>query len=229
MERHYTLLRILFAGLSLLSLAGFLQTYIVHLANYATIPLGVHFHFVIFLCWIGLLIYQPYLIQTKRTPQHKRLGKLSYGIAPLMVLSISFVVLPIIHHRFPAEAAVRQVTGAVLDAVSFSVFFILSMRNSKRMNRHVAYLLAASLIVFNPGIGRLLSQNFHFEVAIFAMVVLPFCIPLGIMLYEKIKLKRAICTSPYLLVIGIWTAEVVLFGWLPQQVFWVAGLSKWGA
>ncbi|NCP85199.1 MAG: hypothetical protein GW823_09955 [Bacteroidetes bacterium] len=46
-----------------------------------------HFHGIIMTLWCVMLIAQGYLIRIKKYPIHKIIGKLSYGLAPLIVIS----------------------------------------------------------------------------------------------------------------------------------------------
>src|SRR5690606_22785462 len=95
--------------------------------------------------------------------------------------------------------------GAILDSVTFSICYLISMWNTQRMRIHTAFLIGACLVIFNFGIGRLIALISN---------------DLAIMVYEKAKLRRAMLKSPYLLFMLIWILEVIVFITLPQQEFW---------
>lgn len=109
--------------------------------------------------------------------------------------------------------------GAILDSVTFSICYLISMWNTQRMRIHTAFLIGACLVIFNSGIGRLIALISN-DLAILVMVLLPIIIPGAIMVYEKAKLRRAMLKSPYLLFMLIWILEVIVFITLPQQEFW---------
>jgi hypothetical protein len=222
MERKYSWITALFGVLALVSLSGFLQTYLVHFPTFESIPPGVHMHFVLFLLWIAMILYQPTLIKKRKLARHKSIGKLSYLLVPLMLVTIWMMIFHVIqkYGNVDEEKVMISTTGSLLDSLSFTICYLISMRNKSKTPVHVAFLIGACLIVFNPGIGRLIAQSVSNDLAILVMILLPILIPLGILLYEKIRLGRKALKSPYLLFMLIWVIEVLAFILLPQQTFW---------
>jgi len=117
-----------------------------------------------------------------------------------------------------SDAAVTLLIG-LLDAVTFFVYYIIAMINKRNLRWHVAFLIAASLIILNPGMSRLLNQ-IQPGSGLLAAVFSPFVVAALIILYEKIKLKRSVLKSPYFLFFCCWTAEMVLFMTLPETEVW---------
>jgi hypothetical protein len=50
-----------------------------------------HFHGIMMLVWISLLIVQPILIRTKRLNEHRLLGKISYFVGPVVFISMLMI------------------------------------------------------------------------------------------------------------------------------------------
>src|SRR3546814_9484361 len=46
-----------------------------------------HLHTAAMLAWIAMLVAQPVLVRTRRLAWHRRLGKASYAVVPLIVTS----------------------------------------------------------------------------------------------------------------------------------------------
>lgn len=53
-----------------------------------------------------------------------------------------------------------------------------------------------------------------------AAVLFPFFVSLGIVIFEKIKFKRAIFSSPYFLFVCCWMIEIIILISLPNTEFW---------
>lgn len=223
MERKYNVIIGLLAVLAIASLAGFLKTYLVFFPSFEGVSRATHFHFTMFFLWILIVLYQPYLMKSKQLSRHKSIGKLTYFLAPILVVTVWFMIFQVVQKNIvKAEPkAIISATGAILDSITFSICYLISMWNTKRMRIHTAFLIGACLIIFNPGIGRLIAFISN-DLAILVMILIPIIIPVTIMVYEKIKLQRPILKSPYLLFMLIWILEVIAFVTLPQQEFWKA-------
>jgi hypothetical protein len=74
-----------FAGLLLLAMVTFWPTY-VSLSPSAN-SLYTHFHALVATAWVLLLIAQPMLMRSGRLRAHRALGKVSWVLAPVFVLS----------------------------------------------------------------------------------------------------------------------------------------------
>src|SRR5262245_15706509 len=70
---------------TLLVLVGFTRTFFVPLARQVFVaPWFVYAHAACFFAWISLLVTQSVLVASRRTPVHRRLGQVAFGLVPLM-------------------------------------------------------------------------------------------------------------------------------------------------
>jgi hypothetical protein len=108
--------------------------------------------------WCALLVTQSSLIRSNRRALHKRLGKLSYGLAPLTVIaSIHFV-----HFRL-SDIPVPQLTtpafhllALVLNALAvFVTLYALAIYHRHNTALHARYMLGTAF----PLAGLMLSMN----------------------------------------------------------------------
>ncbi len=104
--------------------------------------------------------------------------------------------------------------------------YLIAMFNKRNMRWHVAFILGASLIILNPGLGRLVGNLTNQGMAILTLVFTPYLVSLSILIYEKLKFRRGILKSPYLLFLLLWTLEVLLFVTLSANAFWQTLLNK---
>jgi len=198
--------------------------------TFANVPFYTHVHFIIFLSWFSTIIIQPLLIKKRNYKLHKKIGRISYLLAPIMAVSILTMIKIAIDKNLiiSKEQTIMAATGAILDTLVFLTCYFISMFNSKNIRWHVAFIIGAALIVFNPGLGRLTSQLISQEISILIMVLVPIMISSAIIIYEKIRSKRNVLNSPYLLFAIIWILEVIAFVALPQFTFWQSFIQMLG-
>ncbi|MGZ5246809.1 MAG: hypothetical protein ACXWCR_06875, partial [Flavitalea sp.] len=79
-----------FLALIILVFAGFYSTYISVILE-AQAPI-IHIHFILMALWIAMLITQPFLIKYKKRDLHRKLGKVSYVLVPLVLISAFLMI-----------------------------------------------------------------------------------------------------------------------------------------
>ena len=137
-----------FAALFLFALMAFWPRYLSQ-------PLGkdvrFHLHAMAMTMWCLMLIAQAYLIRVGSRQLHRRLGTLSYVVAPAVALS----TLILNHYRTRGTEldAYRMwiLTTNVGDVLLFLTCFTLAMRSSRARVIHARYMICTG-IVFIPAI-----------------------------------------------------------------------------
>lgn len=222
MERKTNVLLYFFIFVLLISLLGFFNTYLKFFPHVGKFPYVIHFHFSAFIAWFFLLITQPILIKRKRIDLHRKFGKLSYVLAPILILTIVILAINQIQRELSLAENNAAVTAfiALIDILSFSTYYIIAMLNSKNLRWHVAFLVAATLVVLNPGLSRLLNQ-IEYGLGMLVAVLLPFVLSIFVICIERIKYKRPILRSPYFLYLCLWTITILMFATIPKTEFWI--------
>lgn len=136
----------------------------------------IHFHATVSFLWMVMLIVQPMLIRYKKVRVHRLIGKFTYVLAPLLVLS--FIGLIVTFYRERGMSA--QPFGEVLEhfyfqivhTVIFSTFYILAVVNRKNIGRHAGYMIATGLIFINPVLRRLFNNGFHLSFTVAETIAL---------------------------------------------------------
>ena len=221
MERKTNIFILFFIAVAVLSLAGFFNSYIRFLPNTDRFPVVIHVHFAAFILWFVLIIVQPILIRQKKYELHRKIGKVSYFIAPVLVITILILVKNQTQREISAsenEAAITAFIG-VLDAVSFSIYYLIAMVNKRNLRWHVAFLVAATLVVLNPGMSRL-ANLIQPGLGLLLAVLLPFIVSITVLCVEKMRFKAPVLKSPYFLFLCCWTLEIVLLMTIPNLEFW---------
>jgi hypothetical protein len=240
--------KILFPGigwflllLAPLTFAGFYASY------FSRLSVGMdsiyHVHAVFMLIWVAMAIVQPWLIARKNTRLHKRIGKASYVIMPLVLLSGYLVIRHTYYKQIAqkaeeasrglaelspndirAQAAAITMIGCVYLAW-LAVFYILAIVHRKKMVYHGTYMFGATLTILGPTTDRLIYNTlaaFGLPYTFFAEHVVFFFIiaVMAGLLYFQWRNRKSI--QPAATALGIFVAGLACFFLLPKTAFWAA-------
>ena len=98
-----------------------------------------HAHGIVLALWLVMLVVQAQLIRTQRRPLHRQLGKLSYVLAPAVVL----VTTAFVHQQLAGLAGIPVLPAPVLHSlalmllslVGFALFYGLRSPNAATRRR----------------------------------------------------------------------------------------------
>lgn len=162
---------------------GFYRTYIIFFPAFAGFKPVQHFHGAMMMTWMAILIVQPLLIRTGKLSIHRLIGRLTFIIAPLVVISMFLItkfsyykpVPPLSHHEKIGGLALQAI-----DIVQFVIFYCLAIINRRNTYNHMRYMIGTAIMMIGPGLGRALiiynhspfnaaiSYIFYVEIAICA-------------------------------------------------------------
>jgi hypothetical protein len=154
---------------------GFWPTYFLRIGE---IPSWrVHFHGALMLAWCLLLIAQAWLIRAQRRPWHRQLGKVSFVLVPLILLS-SVVVEHASLVRDGAKISEESLFFAYLIIAllaAFVVAFALAIVHRKTVSLHMRYMICTPLAMLDPVFARILGVRFEIgyptgQIVTFAMI-----------------------------------------------------------
>ncbi len=155
MEKSYKYLGYFLLILYPLTLVGFHQTYFSLYPTFEGIQITHHIHGAIAFLWISMLVIQPILIQAKKIEMHRRLGKLSYLLFPLLILSF----LPMLAIQFK-NTGVKSAFVPMADMALLIFFYALAIINRKNIPYHMRYMIASALVFIDPTVARMLIPVF---------------------------------------------------------------------
>lgn len=206
---------------SLLSLAilvvltwGFYRTYIVFFPSFDGFQPVHHFHGAILLLWIALLIIQPWLMARKKHRIHKAVGKISFVLAPLVMLSI-FLVSRVTYYgnlqTLPTPSdAVAIISLSIPAAVIFGILYGLAIANRRRTYYHMRYMIGTGILMIGPGLGRILTAYFGLPLNLGVTVTLVAVALVGV-LFLIIDLVKQRNYVPNLIVAGLLILQSLLW------------------
>jgi hypothetical protein len=158
MEKSYSYLGYVFLLLIPLIMVGFFKTYLVQFPTFENVKYTfLHIHAAIAMVWVMLIIVQPFLISYKKFAWHRKLGKLSYFIFPLLLLSFVPTVINNLNSDTP-----RNAFFAIGDGLLLLLFYCLAIMYRKKSSLHMRYMIAATMVFLGPTIGRILPNIFGF-------------------------------------------------------------------
>ena len=151
-----------FIALLIISLLGFSQTYLIEFPSFKSFTTAHHFHGLMALLWILLLIVQPFLIKAKKVELHRQVGKLGYVIMPLLVISLFFVSKATYFKNLATQSEVEALAilpNGTIEIFAFSILFFLAMKYRKNTPYHLRFMASTGIMMLGPGLGRLLTTN----------------------------------------------------------------------
>ena len=193
MERAYRNISYLFIALLLISIVGFFKTYLIRFPTFAGAVTAHHLHGFVLLLWVALLIAQPLLIRAKKIELHRLLGSASYILVPLMVGSI-LLVTQVQYQRgmaqhLPSQQIYYGLYMTVVDLVPFVALYLLAMWYRHKPMVHMRYIIACSVIFFNPALGRINAIEFGMPLDRAVVLSYVYCdtILLGFLVYDLVN------------------------------------------
>ncbi|MGW8314550.1 MAG: hypothetical protein ACWGNV_03040 [Bacteroidales bacterium] len=189
-----------------LVILGFCKSYFSQIPDFNEgITLFHHLHAAIATVWILALIAQPLLIRYRKYKIHKWIGKFSYALFPLLVLSFIPMIYRALHGANPVNAFYP-----IADCSLLILFYSLAVYNRKNMDRHMRYIIGAAIVFLGPTFGRIgpnilglqekISQNIQY--------VIIYSILIGLILLDR---KHSKNIKPYSTILAGWVVHQFVF------------------
>ena len=206
MDKTYKYLGYFFLLLIPLIFAGFYKTYFKPFPHFGeNINFYIHIHAALAALWVVILITQPFLIINKKRAQHKKVGKLTYFVFPLLILSFIPQII-----RIYKSGEFAFLFFPIADGSLLILFYSLAVYYRKKTAKHMRYMIASALVLLGPTIGRIgvillglgdvMTQNIQYGITYTILICL--------ILYDR---KNNRNYQPYLVAIGAYVIHQVVF------------------
>lgn len=206
MEKAYKYLGYFLLLLIPLTFFGFYKTYFVQFPNFEeNINIFIHLHAFIASIWILLLIVQPLLIINRKNKLHRKIGKLSYFVFPILILSFVPQMIRIINSDVP-----QLLFFPLADSILLILFYSLAMYNRRNTSKHMRYIIGTATVFLGPTIGRIgpklldwsegMTQNVQYGII--------YLILIGLIFYDIRNRKNY---QPYILILTVWVIHQITF------------------
>ena len=123
-----------------------------------------HAHGIVLALWLTMLVAQAQLIRTQRRSWHRQLGKLSYVVAPAVVV----ITTVFVHQRVSAGVvglpalpalALHFLALTLLSLVAFAAFYSLAIARRRDAQTHARWMLSTVFPLVTPVTDRLIGAH----------------------------------------------------------------------
>lgn len=206
MEKAYKNLGYILILLIPLTFLAFFKTYFNQFPSFEdNITTYIHLHAVIASIWILMLIVQPILIRNRKNHLHKKIGKISYIVFPLLILSFIPQMIRIINSDNP-----NVLFFPLADSILLTLCYSLAIYHRKNISKHMRYMIGTAIVFLGPTIGRigLLILGLSVNVTQNSQYGLIYLILIGLILLDR---KNGKSFQPYLQILGVWIMHQIIF------------------
>lgn len=188
---------------------GFFKTYIRHFPLFKDYVVDgnytmhfnwiMHFHGMIMMGWVLMLLVQPILILKEKFEWHRRVGALSYVLAPLVVLAM-YLANRDNYFSGLAEGgqhlAIRFLAVTFPDIVFFVILYSLAIYYKKNAALHMRFMCSTAFLFINPALDRALETYLGFQGFSNGIIIVLSLVGI-VTLVDSLRTKRI---SPYTVV-----------------------------
>ena len=154
---HYRRSAPFFGALALLAIPAFWPTYLALRPQEA--DWHVHVHGAALALWSVMLIVQPWLVLRGKVRVHRKVGKASYFIAPVIVVSTILLA----HYRlYQSTPTFDQIYFLWVQLALLSVFaiaYVQAIRWRHSGGIHARYMICTALTMIDPIVARLIYNH----------------------------------------------------------------------
>jgi hypothetical protein len=197
MGTTYRNIAIFFSLILVFVFAAFFKTYFGLFPDFKDTTLLVHTHVAVLLLWFAMLIVQPVLIGTKRLKLHRLVGKASYVLVPLVVISSVLMT----RNQQMREKELAVFTVNIFDVSMFILFYTLAIIYKHKTAWHTRFMILTAI----PFLG---ASSARFD---FPGIVIQLTIMVGLLLLEFFKGK---VFKPYVIALSSFMTMLILLAGL---------------
>jgi hypothetical protein len=204
MEKAYKNLGYILLLLIPFTFLGFYKSYFNQFPGFEDTRTFIHLHAAIASIWVVILLVQPFLIRNKKYKQHRIVGKISYVVFPLLILSFIPGMLKM------ANAGSPNLFFPLSDVIMLIILYALAIYHKKNVAKHMRYMIGIALVFLDPTLGRIgvllleltdmVNQNLLCGI-IYLMLI-------GLILLDR---KNGKNFKPYLLILSLWVIHQITF------------------
>lgn len=198
-----------FIGLIGVILIGFWPSYFSKFFNgTADFTAYFHFHAAMVSIWVFMIIAQPMLLRKKKIALHRRIGKLSYLIFPLIFVSI----LLLSHSRGTTYEPGWDIGLFVTfkDLLILGVAYFIAIKYRHNVELHARGMIATGLVCIEPAVARIFIFNQPFN-GYFVTIAIVYLV-LGSLIFIERHQKQGRWVFPLILGLYMTVHAIIIFG-----------------
>lgn len=153
---------------------GFYITYIKHFPEFDGFKWLHHIHGSLMGSWLLMLVLQPFLIHKQKFVAHRFIGKLSYIIAPAILVSMVLIARLNYHngilHDSSIDVFARQ-SNTWMQIIMFTLFYSLAITYRKNTAWHMRFMIASAVVMTGPAMTRILGHTLDATSIPYAVII----------------------------------------------------------
>jgi hypothetical protein len=218
MERAYRNIGYFLLALLPIFVAGFWVPYFSEIPQFEpSITVPVHLHALLLFAWIVLLVVQPVAIRIGAFSLHRVLGRVSYVLMPLIVVS----AVAMIYKEYQEHLAGGMRSGAAQAAeflsasqlVLLGIFYCSAILRIKRRDvaAHMRYMICIALVLLPAGLARTFGYWFDVRQSLsqtYCLMVIDLCL-ICLIRFDR---NRHLAARPYIHALAAYV--VIEAGWV---------------
>jgi hypothetical protein len=204
--------------------AGFFESFF---ANLATTDAWHHIHGISATGWILLVIVQPWLYSRGKMPVHRKLGKLSFLLAPMLIFGGMKMVHTMVTRRdeYPPFEAYRLSFIDCYSLVAFIFLFSAALYHRRNLQYHARYMAATVVLLMPPGLTRFMKYVPGIDGLPMALQANFIVLDIVILLMLLDDKRRGGFSKPYLQLAAIMVLMHILMTYAGHWGWWQAWMN----
>jgi len=209
MEKYYRNIGFYFLVLIIFIGLGFYYPYFSLFPDFISVSAMVHVHTLTLMLWTLILITQPLLIRYEKYQAHKFLGRFTYFLVPLVVMTCAGVMHQQYHEYIargisPAQS-LKVLFTPITDLLAIICYYLLAIVNIRKGNiaYHMRYMICLFLEFLPPTFGRTMGYWLNWGIFYTHVIAVATGAIIIITLLVADK-KRNLDFTPYAVALGIY-------------------------
>ena len=208
MEREYKYMAYFFLAFVFFAGLGFYYPYFSLFPDFKSVTSTVHIHAIALLLWVLILITQPFLIAYKKFTAHRLIGRFTYFLMPIIIISSVGVLRQQyyegIEQKMNSSISFKTLFTSLMELVSILIYYSLAIFSILKGNVafHMRYMICLALEFIPPSLGRTLGYYFYMKQYYTYNISILFCIAILIILifYDQ---KKNLDFKPYVIALSL--------------------------
>lgn len=176
-----------------------------------------HFHGMMMMGWVFMLLLQPTLILNGKMKLHRLVGKFSYVLAPLVILAM-YLINQHNYNRVLAAVSEREAVAEIAlvfpAVIFFTTLYLLAIRYKHNPALHMRFMISTAFLFVPPAMDRALIFFLNLP-GYDAGSIIELSIIGGVVMFDSLKTKRL---SPFALVFAFEVIHTTL--WHSRETDW---------
>lgn len=162
-----------FIALMALAFAGFWKSYFSKFFS-GTNDFNFYFHFHAFMMvlWVTLLIVQPLLVRKKKLELHRMIGRLTYLLMPVMLISVLLILNSGMKALPAADLAFANVLFPVRDFFFLAIYFSIGVVYRRQVQIHARAMIVTGIVFIEPALFRFVGGEIGIPVILGLLITL---------------------------------------------------------